>query len=185
MQKTIKFIPDFDSSSSMLFSLGNFLSDSEEGVGLPSRLPKMIGDLINITPESLRESIYKLSGMNDSLELDKLKKINDEYISQWIIDSYPEKKYPAIFIGSSNGALIHMCAALGIPWIPQTVLLPVSRKMDPDMLIEDAQWGKEAADIIRRKIPYMGIYQMHDPVQDRIMVANMGYFRIKFRTNFL
>ena len=31
---------------------------------------------------------------------------------------------PAIAIGSSNGALVHVYAALGIPWLPQTVLDP-------------------------------------------------------------
>jgi Domain of unknown function (DUF5110) len=26
------------------------------------------------------------------------------------------RRYPAVAIGSSNGAMIHLCAALGIPW---------------------------------------------------------------------
>lgn len=30
-------------------------------------------------------------------------------------------------IGSSNGALLHLCTALGIPWLPQTFLIPVQR----------------------------------------------------------
>ncbi len=174
-----QFIPTFDSSSSMLFSLGNYLSGSEEGVGSPTRLPKMIGDLMNITPEALRESIYRLSGLSESLSLRRLRRVSEEYISRWITGSYPEKKCPAVAIGSSNGALIHVCAALGIPWIPQTILLAVARKMDPDELIRDAEWGKKAAEIIRGKISYMRVYQMHDPIQDRIMVANMGYFRVK------
>ncbi len=174
-----KFIPDFDSSSAMLFALGNFLSGSEEGLGLPSRLPKMLGDMVNITPEALRETIYKLSGAQESLTLRQVRQISDEHISRWITASYPEKKFPAVVVGSSNGALTHICAALGIPWIPQTVLLAVSRRMDPDELVKDAQWGKKAAAILRERVPDMAAYQMHDPVQDRIMVANMGYFRMK------
>ncbi|MBD3263781.1 MAG: hypothetical protein GF375_01610, partial [Candidatus Omnitrophica bacterium] len=175
----IKFIPDFDSSSTMLFSLGNFLSGAEEGVSLPARLPKMVGDIVNIGPEKLRESIYRLSGTFESLNVKSLRLVNDEYISNWITESYPKKKYPAIMIGSSNGALIHICAALGIPWIPQTILLAVSRKMHPDELLKDAEWGKGVAETIRKKLPYMRAYQMHDPIQDRVMVANMGYFRVK------
>ncbi len=175
----VKFIPDFDSSSSMLFSLGNAIAGSEQGTGIPDKLPKMIGDLVNITPEVLRESIYKLSGIQESLSISRLKKFNDQAWVQWITDTYPEKKFPAVVIGSSNGALIHLCALLGIPWIPQTILLAVARRMYPDELVKDAQWGKKAAGIIRKNIPYTAVYQMHDPIQDRIMVANMGYFRVK------
>ncbi|MBD3245962.1 MAG: hypothetical protein GF333_03030 [Candidatus Omnitrophica bacterium] len=175
----IQFIPDFDSSSAMLFSLANFLSGSEDGVGLPPKLPKMLGDFLNVTPEALRESIYLISGVQESLSVKHLRRIDDEYISSWVSDRYPARKYPAVVIGSSNGALIHLCAMLDIPWIPQTVLLAVSRKMDPDELIQDAEWGRQAARIVREKIPYIKMYQMHDPVQDRVMVANMGYFRAK------
>jgi hypothetical protein len=177
----INFIPDFDSSSSMLFSLGNYLSRSEASTGLPSKFPKMLGDIVNFTPEALRESIYRLSGIQESLQLNHVRRISDEYISQWIIDAYPERKFPAVMIGSSSGALSHVCASLDIPWIPQTVLLPVARHLDPDELIKDAEWGKKIASIIREKIPYMAVYQMHDPIQDRVMIPHMGYFRIKRR----
>jgi pimeloyl-ACP methyl ester carboxylesterase len=40
----------------------------------------------------------------------------------------------AVAIGSSGGALTHLYAALGIPWLPQTLLLPVrQRGLPPDL----------------------------------------------------
>ena len=49
----------------------------------------------------------------------------------------PDGRYPAVMIGSSNGALTHLAAACGVPWLPQTVLVPVRRpRADPaDMAV--------------------------------------------------
>jgi len=83
-------------------------------------------------------------------------------------------------IGSSNGALIHLCAALGIPWLPQLFFI-CQTSMDPDELIQDVKWGSKAAQEMINNNPDLQFHQMHDPVQDRMMVAQMGYFRIKRR----
>lgn len=174
-----KFVPDFDSSSSMLFSLGAYLSGSGEASGDTAKLPAFVGDVINATPQTVREIIYRLSGIHDSLNLSNLKSINDAALSHWITDCYPKKKSPAIMIGSSNGALTHLCAMCEIPWIPQTVLLAIARQISPDDLIGDAEFGKKVATILKKQIPLMRAYQMHDPIQDRMMVANIAYFRMK------
>jgi hypothetical protein len=173
------FIPDFDSSSSMLFSLGNYLFGRDEAVGIPPKMPKILGDVINIAPKNLRRSLYKTGGIQESVNLKTLKKVKDENISKWIIDAYPRKKYPAVFIGSSNGALMHICAMLGVPWIPQTVMLAVKRKINPDEIAGDIEWGKKAVKIFKKTLPHFRVHQMHDPIQDRVMVSNMAYFRMK------
>jgi hypothetical protein len=41
-------------------------------------------------------------------------------------DRYPKQRYPAILLGSSNGALTHLAAAMQVPWLPDTVLVPVA-----------------------------------------------------------
>ncbi|MBD3379857.1 MAG: hypothetical protein GF408_05275 [Candidatus Omnitrophica bacterium] len=173
------FIPEFDSSSSMLFSLGNYLFGREEAVGLPPKLPRLLGDIINMTPVALRKSGYRIGGIKEAVGMRALKNIRDKDISNWIIDAYPRRKYPAIVIGSSNGALTHLCCMLGVPWIPQTVLVAVRRLMDPDELKKDAAWGQKAAAVLKESLPDFRLHQMHDPIQDRIMITNMGYFRIK------
>jgi len=102
-----------------------------------------------------------------------LYKVLSEDISALAVEQYPLRSYPAIMIGSSNGALIHLCAALGIPWLPQTFLLSVKRPMDPDELIQDVKWGSKAAQEMINNNPDLQFHQMHDPVQDRMMVAQM------------
>ncbi len=163
----------------MLFSLGNFLFGRDEAVGIPPKLPTLLGDALNLTPKMLRKSIYKIGGVQESISLKKLKKVDDRMISDWITEAYPPKKYPGVIIGSSNGALIHIAAMLGIPWVPQTVMLALNRKMDPDELLRDVEWGKRATAVMREKLSHFRFHQMHDPIQDRVMVANMAYFRIK------
>jgi hypothetical protein len=37
-------------------------------------------------------------------------------------------RYQAAVIGSSSGALVHLCAALAVPFLPQTVLVPPVRR---------------------------------------------------------
>ncbi len=45
----------------------------------------------------------------------------------------------------------------------------------------DIEWGRQAAKIILAGNPDLQLHQMHDPVQDRLMVSQMGYFRLKRR----
>jgi hypothetical protein len=45
-----------------------------------------------------------------------------------------------VFAGSSNGAVAHLAAALGVPWLPQTLLLAVrTGGLDPDDPAADMQ----------------------------------------------
>ena len=69
-----------------------------------------------------------------------------EEIARWAAELYPRRTYPAIALGSSNGALVHLYAALGIPWLPQTVLIPVRQNVaGPDQPQEAMQFGAEHA----------------------------------------
>jgi hypothetical protein len=169
-----KYIPEFDSSSSMLFSLGKYLFQDPGPVGLLPKLPIKLADAINKLPKNLLMSLFTAGGAKESIGFNKLKKLDDKIISNWIVSAYPEKKYPAVMIGSPNGALIHVCAMLDIPWIPQTILLALTRKMHPDELLKDMEWGWSAVSIMRKTLPYFRFHQMHDPIQDRRMVTS-GY----------
>lgn len=83
-------------------------------------------------------------------------------------------------VGSSNGALIHLCAALGIPWLPQTFLVTARRSdVKPDEPAKDLEWGREPARALLDVNPELALHQMLDPNQDRLMARRMGYFRLK------
>ena len=73
-----------------------------------------------------------------------------------------------------------MCAALGIPWLPQTFLVPVRQThVAPD----DPRRSMEAGTPLGRRLleanPDLQLHHMHDPNQDQLMVRHMTYFRIK------
>ena len=68
--------------------------------------------------------------------------MRSEVISQWVVNEYPQREYPAVAIGSSCGALVHLYAALGIPWLPQTYLIPVAHPdFEPNDIQPFLEWG--------------------------------------------
>ncbi|RPH36478.1 hypothetical protein EHM92_04440 [bacterium] len=180
MKPAYRFVADFDSTTSMVVALGGFLHGSDKsGGGAMPVFPLPLARTVNALPRVVRRSLYRWSGWWDAVPVKRLAELDMEQISTWVTERYPERPYPAIMLGSSNGAAAHLCAALGIPALPQTFLVPIRRSLDPDALHEDMAWGKNVAAGILRRFPDILIHQMHDPIQDRLMVERMGYFRIK------
>lgn len=179
MYKTLSYLPRFDSASSMLFALGCCLHD-HDFPGLAPGIPRFLFSMLNVLPERARKAVYALTGGMEAIPERKLAQVSAEEISQWVIDQYPDKSYPAVMIGPPNGAAIHLCAALGIPWLTQTFLLVLRRGgVHPDDPKGDIQWAKKRAEKVLSANPELQIYQQHDPVQDRLMVSLMCYFRLK------
>ena len=85
-------------------------------------------------------------------------------------------------IGSGNGALVHLCAALRSPWLPQTFMIPVKRpSSDPDDIIASMKWGRTPGTRLLAGNPELVLYHMHDPDHDRLIVRRMAFFRFKRR----
>lgn len=98
-------------------------------------------------------------------------------------DAYPRRRHPAVFVGSSNGALVHLAAAVGAPWLPQTVLVPIRRSgVHPDDPGADIEAMRAPARALLDANPDVVLHHMHDANQDRLMIARMTYFRLKRRT---
>ncbi len=103
-----------------------------------------------------------------------------EAVAQWMVNEYPQRQYPAVAIGSSSGALVHLCAALGIPWLPQTFLIPVKHPgIHPDEPKQAMEWGMKHAKPLLDANPELQLHHMHDPNQDRLTSQGMAYFRVK------
>jgi hypothetical protein len=101
-------------------------------------------------------------------------------VARRVVGEYPKRPYPAAVIGSSNGALVHLCAALGIPWLPQTFLIPVRRSgVHPDEPAQDMAWARAPAQALLKANPDVVLHHMHDANQDRLMIQRMTYFRVK------
>jgi hypothetical protein len=183
--KPASYVADFDSAAGMLRALANYLHGRD--FPLLGALPKWRGPdmrlfamLLDRMPDSVKEQVYVWSGRREAIGAHKLAQANTERISAWVANLYPHRKYPAIAIGSSNGALTHLWAALGIPWLPQTFLIPVARfGPHPDEPLQDVDWAKQWAPLFVKANPDIQLHHMHDPNQDRLMIQRMTYFRVK------
>jgi hypothetical protein len=180
-------VADFDSATAMLHALAHYLKGEEFvllGAMPRSRLPMMnvVASVVNGLPSMLREQVYIWSGRFEAVSPKKVEQINTDEIAEWMASLYPERNYPAVAVGSSNGAAVHLWSALGVPWLPQTYFIPVARSgIHPDDPMADAEWARELARRFLKANPDVQLHHMNDPVQDRLMIQRMAYFRVKRR----
>lgn len=176
-----KFLSRFDSASDMVNANNMFLHGKVfRGLKVPY-LATWYAHVINSFPVSWRKKLYGYGGKIDSTSYQKIGQIRADDISQWICDIHPDKKFPAIAIGSSNGAFNHLYALAGIPWLPQTFLIPIKkgRHFSVDHPKDTIRWSKEHAPAFLEHNPNWSLSQMMDPVQDRTRSGDIAYFRIK------
>ncbi|EEP82811.1 predicted protein [Uncinocarpus reesii 1704] len=182
-------IADFDSASSMLRAIGRYLHFRDfPQLGVPTPLAGAM-PLVNKLPPSLRNTVYSTVGANEAVaEHDVASTFDAESVTHSVVAHFPaHRKYPAVAIGSTNGALTHLYAAMGIPWLPQTLLMPVKRSRDASIhqglldMTAEMEWGRSAGQTLLEGNPNMiEVYHMADPNQDQLMIQRMAYFRLKF-----
>ena len=166
----------------MLRALARFLHGRDFPALGQGQWAAWLGPLANKLPVALRDLVFAAGGPLEAVPADKVGQVNAEVIAQWITDLYPKRRYPAVMIGSSNGALVHACAAMGIPWLPQTFLTLVrQRHPDPDDAEAAMENGRDIAQTLLEANPKVSVHHMHDPNQDRRMIRFISYFRLKYR----
>ncbi len=174
------YIADFDSASAMLRALSACLHGEDfANLGMSAWLrPPVLAT--GLLPRRVREAVYAWSGWAEATPAARIGEVDAEEIARWVVGSYPKRRYPAVAIGSSSGALVHLCAALGIPWLPQTFLVPVRQT---DVAPDDPRRSMEVGTPLGRRLleanPDLQLHHMHDPNQDQLMVRHMTYFRVK------
>lgn len=174
------FIAAYDSATAMLTSLSNCLKGKDfKGTGTipPSEL---LASAVDILPAAWKEKLYSASGPLDAVMPQQIKDIDVAAFDQWVTRNYPEKNYPAIAIGASNGAMVHLCAALGIPWLPQTFLIPVQKpRIHKDLPKRSMDWAFPYGEELLKNNPHIQLHHMTDPNQDRLHLDYITYFRVK------
>jgi hypothetical protein len=132
-------------------------------------------------PAPAVEAINRRAGWLDAVSARQLRQVRSEQLAAWVVRQIPRRRYPVVFVGSSNGAVAHLAAALGAPWLPQTLLLAVrTGGLDPDDPAADMRAMMPVGRALLEANPGLALHHMHDPVQDRLMIARMTYFRVKF-----
>jgi hypothetical protein len=173
-------IAAFDSASSMLEATARGITGRPfDRVGR-GRLFGATLRTANLLPRSVRQRLYAFAGGAEGVRSEQLGSVDLGTVAQWVTQHYPARRYPAIMLGSSNGAAVHLATALGIPWLPQTLLIPVRWKgNDPARPDRALEFGASTAPELLRNNPEITLHHMHDANQDRLMISQMAYFRVK------
>jgi hypothetical protein len=179
-------VAGFDSASAMVRVLGAALEGREAPMlaQFPAALEPgldLLTGAVQRLPRPVVEEAYRRAGWLDAIPASHLREVRSETLAAWVTGQYPRRRYPVVFVGSSNGAVAHLAAALGAPWLPQTLLLAVrAGRRDPDDPAADMQALAPAGRELVEANPGLELHHMHDPVHDRLMIGRMAYFRVKF-----
>ncbi|MFY2562474.1 hypothetical protein ACN469_33070 [Corallococcus terminator] len=182
-----RFVADFDSAAAMLRALAGFLHGRDFpalGTHRHTRpLFEALLPVVNRLPVPKREAAYVRSGLAEALTPRALTHFDAEALARWVVSRYPRRRYPAAVVGSSNGALVHLCAALGIPWLPQTQLLSVRHdgRVPVDEPLKDLDFAREPARHLLESHPDLQLHHTHDANHDRLLLRGLTHFRVKRR----
>jgi hypothetical protein len=174
------WIAGFDSAAGFMIAIAGALGGNEfRYLGQPAWL-EPLARAANLLPRPLARAAFALGGVLEAIGPSRLGRVRSDEIGAWAGRAYAPGPYPRVFLGSSSGALVNLCAALRVPWLPQTVLVPVrnlrGRADDPR---QSCALGRRIAPHFLAADPDLALHHMHDPVQDRVMANWMSYFRVK------
>ena len=131
-------------------------------------------------PWPILRTFYTRIGASEGISVRRLGDIDMDAVAASFADAYPARRYPAIMIGSSSGAVAHLDAALQVPWLPDTVLIPVTHASRRDQPDDAMAFGAAVAGPLLERNSQIALHHMHDPVQDPLMSRQMSYFRVKW-----
>lgn len=178
-------VADVESSVTAVRTAAGFLAGSRPSVSSAVPSSSAIGSVVSAVPESAQKKIFEMAGRTEALRHKKIEEISVDDIDQWVVDEYaPERTgrqtYPAVMVGAVSGAAFFLAAALGIPFLPQTTLVAINDgDTDPDEPQQAMQRWAPAARQIAENNPRVSVYHMHDPAQDRPMMKQAAFFRLK------
>jgi hypothetical protein len=175
-------VASFDSASAMVVAAARFLRNQDfPALGKPpaTALSPLLR-LGNRLPQRLRQRLYEVASGREARPADRVATIDGEQVAEQTVACYPRRPYPGVVIGSSSGALVHLCAALGIPWLPQTLLIPLRQRIvSPDEPERAVHAFDDTAQALLARNPAWVLHHMLDPNQDRLTSHRLAYFRVK------
>jgi hypothetical protein len=131
-------------------------------------------------PWSMLRGIYSRLGASEGINPRRLGDVDLSAVAEAFAERYPKRPYPAVLLGSSNGALTHLAAAMQVPWLPDTVLVPVAHVGDTDRPDQAMDFARSVAPALLARNPDVVLHHMHDQLQDVLMAERMSYFRVKW-----
>lgn len=174
-------VASFDSASAFLESLSRALDGRDFRHLGQARAKVPLVYASRALPLRLRRRVYAIASGREGVRAEQLGGVDLEQVASWVTAKYTDRPAPAVLVGSSNGALTHLAAACGAPWLPQTLLVPVRRPgADPEDYRSAAEFGARHAPALLDANPGVRLHHMHDANQDRLSASQMAYFRVKW-----
>lgn len=176
-----RHVAAFDPATIQQQSLAAFLRGEDFFLWAQCRLGRSFGRAtFSLLPAPARARLYRRAVRWDAIPECSLSSLRPEILSRWFVRLYPRRRYPLVLLGPSNGAAIHLAAALGVPLLPQDFALAVRRSgLHPD----EPAWSLEAGRRVARKLlatsPNTHLHQIHDPVRQRLTSGDVLSFRCK------
>lgn len=175
------FIASFDSAAGMALANAHALRGEDFDALGQSKAMKPAVKSVRWLPRKIREGIFTVSGATETISPRRVNRLDFDEVGEWLSEEYPPGPFQAVAIGSSSGALTHLYTALGIPWLPQTTLVPVRQRVHPDDPKGALDRGRKYGRKMMKAYPDLQLHHMHDANQDRMMVRALTYFRVKRR----
>lgn len=140
--------------------------------------PLLVG--LNHLPERSRRWLYRAGSGREGLPAEVLARADADALSRTITRRFPPRRYPGLLIGSTPGSAVHLAAALGVPLLPQTLLVPLRhRGIGLDDPCADIAEARPTAEALLAANPDLVVHHMADPTNDRLTLARFSYFRVK------
>jgi hypothetical protein len=178
--RAARFVTDFDSSVNMVRALGRLFEGKDHrglSIGPGSR---RLANLASSPSRQLRRFSFTGMGRAQGIPLDRTRLVDAEGIASWATQQYRRGPFDTAIIGSGSGAGLHLAAALGAPFLPQTTLVAVKDlTTHPDEPVGAMHALAPITRLIAGNNPEVAVYHMHDPAQDRPMLQAMAYLRLK------
>ncbi|MGB2982638.1 MAG: hypothetical protein WBC63_02120 [Candidatus Bipolaricaulia bacterium] len=141
--------------------------------------------LLSLFPERTRIAGIEW-GMRLSLghDPDRATDLDVSALAEWCVAQYPDdgRRYEAIVVGSPNGAVAHLAALLGAPFLTTSFGLTFRRPtIDPDDLSAYRRTAEPLARTIlaRNKGIDFEVVCHYDPTHDRSLVKVVDFLRVK------
>ncbi|GAA1802470.1 hypothetical protein [Nesterenkonia flava] len=178
--KGAQMVTDFECSINAVRAAASFLRGDDHGAMSTGPSSRVLAKLATLPPARARAEAFLGAAMMQGLALEQAREIDVDLIDTWVTEQYGPGPFPAVLIGTPNGAAYHLSAALGVPFLPQTPLVSVK---DSGTHVDDPVEAMEAlaptAQLIAQNNPRVKVYHMHDPAQDRPMMQQLAFMRLK------
>jgi hypothetical protein len=106
-------IASFDSASALLSALSRTLAGQNFPASRAGAAPGGVGSGERDAHAPGRR-VYAVTGDREGVPPDRLGDVDLDAVAAWAAKRYPARRYPAVLIGSSNGAMVHLAAAAAL-----------------------------------------------------------------------